>query len=1126
MSYLQYTRHRVYMIYFIEIIFFWNNLHIFAPCTNIVKMTNRRFASIPRTSLRIKAAFVKYLTLLVFLVGALFTQVSATITVNSTPQTNNDFCGTGSPSLILPIVATSNCGAGTITYQWYVGSTFATSSAITASGTPNYSGWNTSTLNVNNAAALGTNTTYWAIATESSGACSDADTLGPFNYVKVTSVPTVTVTPSSPYNVCEGDEAQFAATVTAPSPAGVLTYTWSKTPDVGAAATVQTTSDVLVLVDTFTYTPVLTDDQDDIDLSVSNACGSGSATTVTVNVNPRPDVTVASSQSTLSACEGRGFNVSYNISNADYDPSRGGSVAWTIAASGDASLISLLTLSGSGNTAVSLTGIGGALAPGAYSATFNTITNTTDGCAKAISTNSINVNIYPEPIITFSATPSNICNGTGSGTSFAITVSNAEYTVGGSPVSVNWSATITEASFGVVNSCGTVSAGLLGATLTGNGNGTTTYTIPTSMGVGIYEYTLTGITNTSNACTGTVGATASVDWRVDPTPDIAVIPTSTSVCETSTSTGFVVSVTNTAYCGTTAGSGTAGNVSWSLPYTTGSGQITSSTSNLPASPLTDVNIGTGSFLTNAGLAVGSYVFDPTTITVTTPATPGCNRDVSSKTFTLTVNPEPTVTFDKSSITMCEGNTDSFNVVVANSVLNSVDQSWQIFYSATGASAVTGTPCASGTLAGILPASFTGSGNGSQKFYVPSSLSPGFYTYTLTGIANTSAGCTGSVGATATITIIVEPRPIITMNPDTKDMCELDAESFNLSITNSTGCSGIGTTSTASWALTVHTDNVNSDVLTVIPGLTGSGDNTYTIGINSPNTLTPNDHIFDASVAASAGACTGATTRDTFTVSVDPRPEVKINNTSGDQTIDVCQGTAGAFSFVVSNAEHNSTGVDWEITYTEASGTVATSCAGGVTQDLPGGSGSYTGTGNGTFTVTVPSTLAVGQYTYTVTNIVNTDGPCTGTVDGATFGPQTITINVYPTPSFTVLPDSSEVCEYNVASSDFYLVVSNARYCSTPTTMSNASWSITGITDNVISNAPATITGSGNGVTTIYNSNTTAALGAGSYSWTATSITTTGLSTNCSNTISSDNVHILTVNPAPDVVINGVTGLTL
>src|SRR6056300_90334 len=276
--------------YFLKKFFFGDKFNIFAPCTNIVNMTNSRFASTPRTFFNLEAPFVKYLLALVFVMGTVFTQVNATITVNSTPQTNNDFCGSGSPSLILPIVATSNCGAGSITYQWYVGSTFGSATAITASGTPNYSGWNTSTLNVNNAAALGSNTTYWAVATESSGACSDADTLGPFNYVKVNSVPTVTLTPSSPYNVCEGDEAEFAAAVTAPSPAGVLTYTWSKTPDGGSAATVQTTSDTLSTVDTFRYNTTLVDDQDVVQVSVSNACGSGTSPAITVNVNPVPDV--------------------------------------------------------------------------------------------------------------------------------------------------------------------------------------------------------------------------------------------------------------------------------------------------------------------------------------------------------------------------------------------------------------------------------------------------------------------------------------------------------------------------------------------------------------------------------------------------------------------------------------------------------------------------------------------------------------------------------------------------------------------------------------------------------------------------------------------------------------------
>ncbi len=1073
-------------------------------------MTNSRFASIPRTSFKIEAAFVKYLSLLVFVVGALFTQVNAQITVSSTPQTNNDFCGVGAPSLILPVVATTSCSGSGINYQWYVGSTFATSTAITASGTPNYSGWNTSTLNVNNASALGTSTVYFVVLTENGGACNDADTLGPFNYVKVTSAPTVSITGGSPRNICEGDDAQFAASVSAPSPAGVLTYVWSKTPDGSAPSVVQTTTDVLATVDTFTYSTILTDDQDDIDLAVSNACGTGNASTVVVNVNPKPDVTVASSMTLLSACEGSNVNIQYNVSNAQKDPSSGGTnVGWTITATGDAALISLLTLSGSGNTAVNLN-VGSGLAPGSYSASFTSIENTTDGCSKTISTNTINVNIYPEPVITFTATPSNICNGTGAGTTFSITVSNAEYSVSGSTVAVNWSASISESSFATAAGCAGGSAGILSTTITGVGNGTTTYTVPNTLGVGIYQYTINSITNTSNSCTGTLGATSVISWRVDPTPNITVIPTSASVCE-GNSTNFNINVTNAQYCGTTAGAGTLSDVDWSLTYTDGTGSALAG-----GSPLTGTGNGTqGPYTTSAGLAVGNHVFAPGTITVTTPAAPGCNRDVSSKKFTLTVNPEPVVTFDKTSITLCEGTTDSFEIQVSNAMLSGVGQNWEVFYTQTGASALSGTPCAAGSTAGIITGSVTGTGNNPIKYYVPTSLTPGYYTYTLTGISNTSAGCTGTLGANTTITIIVEPRPIITMNPETKDACENDVESFNLSVTNTVGCSNIATTSTSSWAINVHTDNVLSDFTTVVPGGTGSGNASYTIAANTTGALTPNDHIFDASVAATGGTCTGSSVRDTFVISVDPRPEVQINGAAGAQTVNVCQGTASSFTFEVSNAEHNSVGVNWEITYTESSGAVSANCNGATTADIPGASGSYTGTGNGTSTITIPSTLPVGQYTYTLTNIVNTDGPCTGTVDGVTFGPQTITINVYPTPVFTVQPDSTEICEGNIAFNDFSLVVSNARYCSSPTTIANAGWEISGITDGVASNAPDPITGTGNGATSTYNSNTAGTLTAGSYTYEATSIELTGLPVTCTNTISSNNTHVLTVNPAPD-----------
>lgn len=1084
-------------------------------------MTNSRFASRTRPSLKIETAFVRYLALLVFVLGAVFTHVNAAITVNSTPQTDNDFCGTASPTLILPIVATSNCGAGTITYQWYVGSTFGTATAITAAGTPNYSGWNTSTLNVNNASALSGTTTYWAVATESSGACNDADTLGPFNYTEVNGNPVVTLTPS--FDVCEGDDASFTATVTGPSPANILTYTWYRQPDGGSASVVQTTTDVTDLTDDYDYTTVLTDDQDDVYVEVTNACGTTTSSTSTVTVNPLPTVTVPSGMSTLSTCEGGNVNITYNISNAQYDPSSGGgNASWSIAFSGDAALIALLTTSGSGNTAVNLN-VGATLSPGVYNATISTITNTSDGCPNTISTNAINVTVYPEPTITFSSTPSNICNGSGSGTSFDITVANAEYNNGGSTVAVNWQATITEASFAELTSCASGTAGLLGATYTGSGNGTFTFNIPTTMGVGIYEYTLTGITNTTNGCTGSVIGTSTVDWRVDPTPQVTVIPASNSVCEGNSNT-FNINITNAEYCGTTAGIGVHSDVDWSLTYTD------ATLSTIGASPLTGTGEGIqGPYTTSAALTAGTYVFDPGTITVTTPAAPGCSRVISGNTYTLTVNPNPSVTFNTSSITQCEGTSGTtFSVDVTGAMLSGVGQNWSVSYTAAGASALSGTPCTAGSTAGIITGGLTGTGNGSTVFTIPDNLAPGYYTYTLNSITNTSAGCgTGaaSVGANPTITIVIEPAPIITMNPDTKDVCENDAESFNLSITNTTGCSGIGTSSTADWTMTVNTDNVQSDVVTQIPGLTGTGNQTYTIGVNGLGTLSPDDHIFDASVVNSTGGTTcgaGSASRDTFTISVDPRPDVQINASSGNQTIDVCQGTAGAFSFVVTNAEHNSVGVNWEITYTESSGQVATNCNGLATVDLPGGSGTYTGNGNGTFTVTVPSTLPVGQYTYTLTNFVNTDGPCTGTVDGVTYGPQTITINVYPTPQFTVQPDSSDVCEGNIAFNDFSLVVTNARYCSTPSTITDVSWSISGITDNVASNAPNPITGTGNGATATYNSNTAGTLTAGSYTYTATIITTTGLSTNCPDTMTADTNHVLTVHPAPDASFTSAT----
>ncbi len=126
----------------------------------------------------------------------------------------------------------------------------------------------------------------------------------------------------------------------------------------------------------------------------------------------------------------------------------------------------------------------------------------------------------------------------------------------------------------------------------------------------------------------------------------------------------------------------------------------------------------------------------------------------------------------------------------------------------------------------------------------------------------------------------------------------------------------------------------------------------------------------------------------------------------------------SFCFEVSNAVLNGANVNWAITYSESAGQVSSGCVGLASEDLPGGSGSYSGIGNVDSTIFVPACLPVGQYVYTVTNIVNTDASCTGHVDGSSSNTQTITINVYPEPAFAVTPDSSEVCENNIALADF------------------------------------------------------------------------------------------------------------
>ncbi|MBI1306510.1 MAG: PKD domain-containing protein [Bacteroidetes bacterium] len=1036
-------------------------------------------------------------------------EVFATINVTSKPQTNNDFCGSGGPTLTLPVVATSSCGSGTIGYKWYVGSV-APANQITSSGAASYSGWTTSTLLVNNASVLGTSTTYYAVLSETSGACADIDTIGPFNFTKVSTTPTVNIG-SSPKEVCQNSTASYTVSITAPSPTGSVNYNWYRAPYSGAFSNVKNTS-TSSTSDNYSYLATALRDQDRVYVTVTNTCGSTNSDTITLDVNPSPIVTVPPSMSTLSMCQGDSVQVTYSIDTAHYQ-NRAGNIAWTIHRSGSSALVALLDTTGVGNTTVTKWIKG--LAPGVYTVTFGSITNTTEGCTRVISTNAINITVYPRPMITFSGvTPHNYCTGTDT-TSFKITVSNATYNNGASTVNVNWSASILQQSVNINGNCTSGNANILtSGTLTGSGNGTFYYYPSTNLSPGTYTYKLTGITNTSNGCVGSTTGTDSIGWSVRPRPTLTVAPSSTSVCE-GTSTNFNINVQNARYC---VGN-TPTNADWSFSF------VDSTMSTIGASPLVGSGNGVvGPFTTKDTLPEGTYVFTPGTITNTTVGHGACARTITGNTFTLTINPTPHVTFDMDSIHQCQGTAGTqFHMTVSNASLNGVGQNWSVNYTGTGASALSSTACAAGTPAGIITGGQTGTGNLTKTFTVPTGLSPGVYFYQLNFITNTSSGCltspsSASVGAHDSITIIIDPAPVITMNPDIKEVCENDPETFNLQITNTKGCNNIGSAYNADWTLQGLTDNVQSDLATMPWYPDSTGNAIIKVNVNTALTLSPDDHSLISSVYnTTAGSVCGISnkTTDTFILSVDPRPELKINNNgSATVTMNICEGTQDSFYFAVSNAKQNGNPINWEITYSESSGNLNTSCNNttGANQDLPGAAGAYTGLGDTSMYIQIPSSLPVGRYTYTVSNIVNTDGPCTGTINGVTLGNQTIVINVYPKPELTVTPSDSFVCEHSVLTNAFNINVTNAEYCSAANTKSNVSYEISYSTDDVDSDAPASpITGSGNGTHT-YDADTSQSLAAGTYRFITSSITTTGLPTNCPNT--QIDTFTLTVNPEP------------
>lgn len=241
-------------------------------------------------------------------------------------------------------------------------------------------------------------------------------------------------------------------------------------------------------------------------------------------------------------------------------------------------------------------------------------------------------------------------------------------------------------------------------------------------------------------------------------------------------------------------------------------------------------------LTNVSGLAGSVIYD---VTPTGPLVLNCVGAVQS--ITVTVDPEPVIT-SLDNETICSGATPS--IVFTSNVAGSTF-AWEV----TGVSSVTG------TVLGDVGIDFTG------ELLTNTTGVLGSVTYQVTATGPAATNC---VGAVQTVTITVEPEPVIN------------------SISAETICSGSSPTivftsnvagATYNWIVT----SVNNVTGTIV-GNTGTADLTTEVLTNSVGVVgTVTYDVTPTGPTAPSLGCTGAI--QVITVTVQPGPVVVLGQTS-------------------------------------------------------------------------------------------------------------------------------------------------------------------------------------------------------------------------------------------------------
>jgi PKD repeat protein len=449
---------------------------------------------------------------------------------------------------------------------------------------------------------------------------------------------------------------------------------------------------------------------------------------------------------------------------------------------------------------------------------------------------------------------------------------------------------------------GTITGGITGANTGSGGTINDVLTNPSNSAAGTVQYIVTPTSTTTPACPG---PTYTITVTVNPTPVVTTANAATICNGTATNIALTASATST--------------FAWTVGTITGA--------------ITGASNGSGSTiaqtLTNpSNSAAGTVQYLVTPTSTASPACPG-----SVYTITVTVNPTPVVT-TANTATICSATATN------------------IALTASAASTFTWTV---GTITGGITGATNSSGATiAQTLTNPSNATSGTVQYVVTPTSTATPACPGP---TYTITVTVNPRPVVT-TANTFSTCNNTNPSIALTASAA---------STFSWTVGTITGGITG-------ANTGSGGTINDVLTNPSNAASGTVQYIVTPTSTASPACPGPTY--TITVTVNPTPVVTTANTAT-----ICSATATNIALTASAAS----------TFTWTVGTIT----GGIT--------GATNSSGATIaqTLTNPSNATAGTVQYLVTPTSTATPACPGSA-------YTITVTVNPTPVVTTA-NTATIC---------------------------------------------------------------------------------------------------------------------